>query len=96
MRPMVANSHGTSKYRDGCRCQVCRAAMAEAKRRSRARRPDAVGKPNVVGLPSNPQPVEANGMGDNERGVRAQCANSKLGDDKPGIVSQAIYVGENP
>ena len=94
--------HNISRYKRGCRCDVCRAAGTKARARQRATQkthtlPEGLKpkpQPKVVGLPSTPQPVESEAVGENEAAVRAQCGNSKRADDVPAIVSQAITLAK--
>jgi hypothetical protein len=39
--------HGKSRYKQGCRCEVCRAAVRDSKRRQRARNPEYVARANA-------------------------------------------------
>lgn len=108
-RPMADGiKHGVSAYAHGlCRCSVCRAASTAAKARQRANRAakprtplseslrpaSKPATPKVVALPSITRQVEAS-MGENEAGVRQQCANSRLSGDRPGTVAQCITLSK--
>lgn len=100
--------HGTlTRYRNGCHdgpggksCAPCRAANAAARRRLRAKNPNArtsaqsVGKGVVVAMPTPRQaPPEATPpvMGEVENAVREQCAAVEAkGDSQAGIRASAI------
>jgi hypothetical protein len=78
----------------GRACAPCRAAGTAARRRQRSRKPDAVptGSAKVTVLHTSPQ--QQIKQTENESAVRAQCANSKLAEDKPGTVSQAVTLAK--
>lgn len=103
--------HGTrTRYRSGCDagpggrpCAPCREAEAAAKRRSRARRPDAprashAAKPNatatatnVVSLPTTHRPdAPTQEMGPNEIATRAEIEIAPRAKDRPSLAAQAI------
>lgn len=100
--------HGITQYRNGCRCAVCTESARRAKQRQRAAKakphmlPESLrpapapaeSAPNVVAMPKATSPVEAAAMGDNEAGVRAQCAASRLAADRPGTVAQCITLSK--
>ena len=84
--------HGITEYRSGCRCNTCRAAAAQAKRRQRAARPDGPRGANVLALPTTVQPAQTAevGPGPVEAAVRAELG--PLAESHPVIVAQAIAV----
>jgi len=98
--------HGTrTRYRNGCNdgpggqpCTKCRAAEADAKRRQRAKRPDAPkGSLNVVALPTITQPPQAGtppSMGPCEQGVRADLESLPRAAERQGIAAAAIALAQ--
>lgn len=83
--------HGIAAYNRGCRCDVCRAASAAARRRQRAAKPDAPkGSPNVVALPNTGQPVHQ--PGPNELAVLAEVELLPRSAERPAIVQAALTV----
>jgi hypothetical protein len=86
------SSHGLTRYRDGCRCNVCRAAKAEASRRTRAKDPNARAKLSTVtpiGSTAAPSPAATPaGPGANELAWLEQCDLSSAAEKNPSIVAQ--------
>lgn len=98
--------HGVTKYRNGCRCAICRAASASAKRERRAARPDKPrashqAKPktgNVVALPGSAQPTTSltpREMGPVERETRREVELAPRSDVRPSIAAQAIALARS-
>lgn len=93
-RPRV---HGVSGYRGGCRCDECRSAVRDQRRKDRAARPTtppkpkaATPRPNVVALPGTGQPVQQHQPGPVEAAVRVELG--PLAESHPVIVAQCIAV----
>jgi hypothetical protein len=89
----MIRTHGSSGYKNGCRCTTCREAENERQRRYRAKNPNAQirgPKPNVVAFP-NAAPTEP---GEVETAVREQCAMLPRAAERPGEVAAAIRLGQ--
>ena len=88
--------HGSTGYRNGCRCAVCRGAEAARQRRYRARNPNAqIRGGKVVALPT-PQATAPSiaPNGEVEQAVREQCEMLPRAADRPGEVAAAIRLAQ--
>lgn len=94
----MAAKHGTAQgYRDGCRCDPCRAGMreyhADLRRRKAAGEP--VGNPGrVVNFPAQPANAQPATPGPVESGVAAEIRDLQQTSDRPGLAAMALSLAQ--
>jgi hypothetical protein len=93
---MAMYKHGSTGYRNGCRCAVCRGAEAKRQRRYRARNPNAqIRGGKVVALPTA-APIAPTIVANHEveQAVREQCEMLPRAAERPGEVAAAIRLAQ--
>lgn len=100
----MAEHGGATRYRDGCRCDLCRRGNAERQRTRRARDVNAHARvaanpTNVVEIKSKPTDPQPKTMGANEIAWLEQVELSGRAEQLPVIVSQGATLSrilDNP
>jgi hypothetical protein len=91
--------HGTTtRYRDGCRCENCRAANRRKARRSYENRrapetapePEVTDSAKVLQMKPNQTPATGDGMGETEQAVRAEFSRRDPDNEHP--VERALAI----
>lgn len=83
-------AHGRSRYRQGCRCGVCREANREYQRRYRSKTPlHPLPSPPAGTTPEDPAPA-----GPVAAAVRAQIENLSGAEERPALAAVAIVLAE--
>lgn len=94
---MAANHGKPQRYRDGCRCDECRAAIreyqADLRRRKAAGEPVA-GSGNVVSFASRPANTAPAVPGRVEAAVEAEIEHLQQTVDRPGLAAMALTLAQ--